>query len=144
MSLTCHYLNYFSFFSVILFGTNSLMPMHTVVDPVVCDNGKSWSLLLQIWLFSFFQFSWIHCMSLTYHYLYYLSLNISNIWCEIDSPLTLLHSTLKLYLEYIWSIIGGLIFTKVRDRIWTPGWHFFVKQSEGYLVHTETICFISS
>ena len=64
-------------------------------------------------------------MSLTYDYLHYLTFNISNIWCKIDSLLTLLQSMLKLYLEYIWTIIGGLIIAKARYRLLTPDYNFF-------------------
>ena len=64
-------------------------------------------------------------MSLTCHYLHYLSFNISNIWWEIGSPPTLLQFVLKVYFEYIWSIHGGLILKKSRDRLWTPGYNLF-------------------
>ena len=67
----------------------------------------------------------IRCMSLTYHYLHYFSFNISNILCEIEYPLTLIQSMLKVYSEYIWGIIGGLIPTKRRDRLSTPGYCLF-------------------
>ena len=70
-------------------------------------------------------------MIITYHYLNYFTFNISNIWFEIDSPLTLLQSKLKMYLEYIWNIIGGLILTKVRDRILIPGYCLFCENKEG-------------
>ena len=60
-------------------------------------------------------------MSLTYHYPHHFSFNISSIWCKIDSPLKLIRSKLKVYLEHIWSIIMGLILTKVRYRLWIPG-----------------------
>ena len=60
-------------------------------------------------------------MRLNYHYLNYFSFNISSIWCEIDSLLTLIHSKIKLYLEYFW----GLIIIKGRYMILTPGYCLF-------------------
>ena len=76
-------------------------------------------------------------MSLTYHFVHSLLFNISNIWCEINSPPTLPQSTLRIYLE-------NWFFIKMRYRLWTPRYSFFVKKIEGDLVHTETVCFISS
>ena len=43
-------------------------------------------------------------MSITYQYLHYFSFNISNIWCEIDSSITLLQSMLNIYLDYYCAI----------------------------------------
>ena len=60
-------------------------------------------------------------MSLTYYYQHYLLFDISNIWWKIDSPLTLLKSTLNLYLRYHWEFI----LKKVKIRLWTPGYCLF-------------------
>ena len=62
-------------------------------------------------------------MSLTYHYLHYFSFNISNIWWKINSLLTLIQSKLKVNLEYIWNIIGGLILIK-------PGYRLFCETKQ--------------
>ena len=85
-------------------------------------------------------------MGLTYQYLCYLSFNISNIWCKIDSPLALIQYTWWVYLDYIWSIIGGLILTKVIYRLWTPGYCLFCEINWSiYGAHRNRVfCFVLS
>ena len=74
-------------------------------------------------------------MSLTYHYLQYFHSNIPNIWYKIYSPMTLLQSMVKLYLE-------NLFVQKWEANFDHQDTVCFVNQSERHLVHTESVCLI--
>ena len=61
-------------------------------------------------------------------------------WLPAYTSIVHFRGIFVVYLEYF----GEFNLTKARDMLWTPAIVCFLKLIEKDLVHTETVCFISS
>ena len=116
----------------------------TVVAPVGSENGQSRKFFYE---FDYFLFFDVHKV-IVWVLLNIIFIIYNLIFQTSDAKSTRRWNCYSPCLRYIWSIFGILLGYWLLQK-WDTGFEHraivcFVKRSEGDMVHTETVCFISS